>query len=65
MKACRNVAGVDAVELGKLNAELLAPGAKAGRLTKRKQGALKLVDDTFGFAEKKEIAKGETRKGLY
>lgn len=56
LKACRNIAGVDAVELGKLNAELLAPGAQAGRLLMMTQGALKLVDDAFGYREPKKIA---------
>ncbi len=33
VKAARNLAGVDIVTLGDLNAELLAPGTHAGRLT--------------------------------
>jgi len=56
LKACRNIAGTDAVELGKLNAELLAPGAQAGRLLVVTKGALALVDDVFGYKESKRIA---------
>lgn len=70
LKACRNIAGVDAVELGKLDAELLAPGAQAGRLLVTTKGALKLIDDVFGYrepekkAEEKAVKKsvGKTRK---
>ncbi|MEM7813397.1 MAG: 50S ribosomal protein L4 [Candidatus Aenigmatarchaeota archaeon] len=54
LKACRNIAGADAVELSKLNAELLAPGAQAGRLLLITKGALALVDDVFGYHEKKQ-----------
>ncbi len=32
-RATRNIPGVDAVEVDKLNAECLAPGGDAGRLT--------------------------------
>jgi len=60
LRACRNIAGADATELGKLNAELLAPGAQAGRLLIITKGALARVDDVFGFAEKRRIA-GESK----
>ena len=33
LKAAKNVPGVDAVEVKAINAELLAPGADAGRVT--------------------------------
>ena len=33
VKACRNIRGLEAVEVGKLNAELLSPGAHGIRLT--------------------------------
>jgi len=56
LKACRNMAGVDAVDLGRLDAELLAPGAHAGRLLLITKGALALVDDVFGYREKVEKA---------
>ncbi len=32
-KAAKNIAGIDIVEIKKINSELLAPGAEAGRLT--------------------------------
>jgi large subunit ribosomal protein L4e len=38
--AARNLAGVDVVTVEKLNTELLAPGAQAGRLTVWTEGAL-------------------------
>jgi large subunit ribosomal protein L4e len=45
LKAASNLAGVDAVSVGELNAELLAPGTQAGRLTVWTAGALKRLED--------------------
>jgi len=45
LKAASNLAGVDAVTVGELNAELLAPGTQAGRLTVWTAGALKRLED--------------------
>lgn len=41
--AARNLAGVDAVTVDELNAELLAPGTQAGRLTIWTKGALEKI----------------------
>jgi large subunit ribosomal protein L4e len=41
LHSAKNVAGVDAVDVKSLNAELLAPGAKPGRLTIWSEAALK------------------------
>ncbi len=40
LKAARSIAGVDVAEVKKVNAELLAPGAHAGRLTLFTQNAI-------------------------
>lgn len=40
LKAARNIAGVDVVPVAKLSCELLAPGAKAGRLAVYTEAAL-------------------------
>jgi len=42
-KAVANIAGVDVVEVKSLNAELLAPGAKAGRLTLWTSAAINIL----------------------
>lgn len=44
LRAAVNLAGVDAVAVGELNAELLAPGTQAGRLTVWTAGALKKLE---------------------
>ena len=44
-KAARNLEGVDVVESRNLNAELLAPGALAGRLTVWSEDALKGLEE--------------------
>jgi len=44
-KAAGNLAGVDAVSVNQLNAELLAPGTHAGRLTVWTVAALKKLED--------------------
>jgi large subunit ribosomal protein L4e len=44
LRAAVNLAGVDAVAVGQLNAELLAPGTQAGRLTVWTAGALKKLE---------------------
>jgi len=40
-KAARNIEGIDVIQLRNLNAELLAPGAQAGRLTLWTENAIK------------------------
>ena len=40
IKAASNIAGLDVVDVKKINAELLAPGAKPGRLTLWSESAL-------------------------
>lgn len=47
-KGARNLEGVDIVEARNLNAELLAPGTKAGRVTVWTEGALPLVQKMWG-----------------
>lgn len=44
LRAAINLAGVDVVAVGELNAELLAPGTQAGRLTVWTAGALKKLE---------------------
>jgi len=44
LRAAANLAGVDAVAVDALNAELLAPGTQAGRLTVWTAGALKKLE---------------------
>ncbi len=48
-KAARNIAGVDIVQVDKLNASLIAPGGVAGRLVLWTQGALKQLADKALF----------------
>ena len=43
-KAAANIPGIDVVEVKSLNAELLAPGAKAGRLTLWTKSAIEILD---------------------
>jgi large subunit ribosomal protein L4e len=45
LRAARNLAGVDAVSVNELNAEHLAPGTQAGRLTIWTAGAVKKLGD--------------------
>jgi len=45
LKAAKNVPGIDAVEVKSLNAELLAPGADAGRVTLWTEKAVQKVAD--------------------
>lgn len=45
IKACRNIPGVDVSSIEDINAELLAPGAHAGRLTVLTQSAVKALDN--------------------
>lgn len=47
IKAARNLPGVDATTVKNLNAELLAPGADAGRLTVWTETAIKLVGEIY------------------
>ncbi|MFH1133144.1 MAG: 50S ribosomal protein L4 [Nanoarchaeota archaeon] len=52
-KAARNIAGVDAVAVHQLNAEILAPGGAPGRLTLFTQGAIERLakEKLFGEAQ--------------
>ncbi|MDP3765100.1 MAG: 50S ribosomal protein L4, partial [Nanoarchaeota archaeon] len=43
-RAVANMTGIDVVEVKNLNAELLAPGAKAGRLTLWTQAAINILE---------------------
>jgi large subunit ribosomal protein L4e len=43
-KAVQNVPGMDVIEVNRVNAELLAPGAHAGRLTLYTQSAIQKLD---------------------
>jgi large subunit ribosomal protein L4e len=55
VKAGRNIPGVDVCVVDRLNAELLAPGAVAGRLTLFTEAALKRMADAQLFLHKKEV----------
>ena len=48
VKAARNVPGVNVITLDSLNAELLAPGTHAGRLTVWTNSAIEQLDKLFG-----------------
>jgi len=48
IKAARNIAGVDAVSASNVNAELLAPGAQAGRIVVATESALNELQKKFG-----------------
>jgi large subunit ribosomal protein L4e len=48
-KAAANISGVDIVTPDHLNAELLAPGAKPGRLTLYTEGAVDKIAETFKY----------------
>ncbi len=52
-RAARNLEGVEVVEAGNLNAELLAPGAEAGRLTLWTENALNALKGKGVKVEKK------------
>ncbi len=45
INAAKNIPGVEIVEVRKVNAELLAPGASMGRLTIYTEGAIKKIND--------------------
>ncbi|MFY9201556.1 MAG: 50S ribosomal protein L4, partial [Methanosarcina flavescens] len=47
LKAARNLAGVDVTTVDSLNAELLAPGTHAGRLTIWTESAIKKLEGAF------------------
>ncbi len=72
LKSAKNIPGVDAVEVHNLNAEILAPGCHAGRLTLWSEGAIDILakenlftDDYQGPKQIKgsvaEIKKTETK----
>jgi large subunit ribosomal protein L4e len=44
LAAAHNIPGIDVVEVSRINAELLAPGAHAGRLTLYTQAAIQKID---------------------
>jgi len=48
MKAAKNIGGVECCLANKLNAELLAPGTYAGRLTIYTEGAIKKLSEIYG-----------------
>lgn len=48
LRAARNVPGIEIVNVGNLNAELLAPGTHPGRLTVWTESAIKKVEKLFG-----------------
>jgi large subunit ribosomal protein L4e len=50
LKAAQNMPGVDVVEVHALNAELLAPGALAGRVTLWSENALKVIEEKKLFS---------------
>jgi large subunit ribosomal protein L4e len=60
IKAAKNIPGVDIVEVRKINAELLAPGAIAGRLTIYTESSLKKMEDEKLFTN--NIVKVEAKK---
>jgi len=45
LRAARNLAGVDAVAVDQLNAELFAPGTEAGRLTVWTESAIRRLEE--------------------
>ena len=49
LHAARNIPGTDVVEITQLNTELLAPGAKPGRLTIFTQAAIEHLEKTKLF----------------
>lgn len=48
VEAARNISGVDVVTVKDLNAELLAPGTHAGRLTVWTKGAIERLNEIYG-----------------
>jgi large subunit ribosomal protein L4e len=65
MKSAANLIGVDVATVNQLNAELLAPGTHAGRLTLYTESAIKAIESqklfsqNFILAEKKSKKKAE------
>lgn len=47
-KSAKNIPGVDICTVNNLNAELLAPGAKAGRLTLWTESSIKKIGELYG-----------------
>ncbi|MBR9690074.1 50S ribosomal protein L4 [Candidatus Woesearchaeota archaeon] len=64
VKAAKNIPGVDVVVVDKVNAELLAPGADAGRATVYTDAALKRLTDEKLFTDNlvKKIKPAEEKK---
>ncbi len=48
VKACKNLSGVDVCNVKNINAELLAPGTQAGRLTIWSESAIKKLGEIYG-----------------
>ena len=64
LKAAKNIPGVNIVKVQNLNAELLAPGCHAGRLTLWSEGAVEVLakeklftDEYVGKTEEKKVEK--------
>jgi large subunit ribosomal protein L4e len=62
LTAAVNVPGVDVVAVNALNAELLAPGAVAGRLTLFTESAIEMLDKEKMFYDKPRVAKEKAPK---
>ena len=48
MRAAKNIDGIDCCVINKINAELLAPGTNAGRLTLYTESAIKRLGEIYG-----------------
>lgn len=48
LKSAKNIAGVDAISISEISAEMLAPGAHAGRLLITTESTLKKIQEKFG-----------------
>ncbi|MAE13737.1 50S ribosomal protein L4 [Candidatus Woesearchaeota archaeon] len=61
-KSAHNVLGLDIIQVQNLNAELLAPGCHAGRMTLFTQESLKKLDQTKLFMKTVKVAPKEEKK---
>ena len=62
LRAAPNIPGVDIVKINEINAELLAPGADAGRLTLFTQSAIERLDNEKLFYTQQKPAKVKEEK---
>ena len=62
IKSASNIPGVDVVEVKSLNAELLAPGCKPGRLTVYTKSAIEKLDKYKLFTDNVVAEKKEDKK---